>query len=97
MAVIMVLHLQRTSHDVVIFSPLTAIVCRHFLQQNDAISKGKVTGEVINLKVLGIGNGVTVGRLEILTVDVLLMIRIRTHSRNTLVTYNMLSRTHITL
>jgi len=60
MAVIMVLHLQRTSHDVVIFSPLTAIVCRYFLRQNDAIRKGTVTGEIINLKVLGIGNGLTV-------------------------------------
>ena len=63
----MVLHLQRTSHYVAIFLPLTVSVCRHFLQQNDAIQNGTVNGENINLKVLGIGDGLTVGRLEILT------------------------------
>jgi hypothetical protein len=67
MAVIMVLHLQRTSHYVVIFIPLTVSVCRYFLQQNDAIRYGTVKGEIINLKVLGIGDGLTVGRLESLT------------------------------
>ena len=60
----MVLHLQRTSHYVIIFLPLTVSVCRYFLQQNDAIRYGTVTGEIINLKVLGIGDGFTVGRLE---------------------------------
>jgi hypothetical protein len=70
MAVIMVLHLQRMSHYVtyvVIFIPLTVSVCRYFLQQNDAIRYGTVKGEIINLKVLGIGDGLTVGRLESLT------------------------------
>jgi hypothetical protein len=68
MAVIMVLHLQRTSHDVVIFlTTLTVSVCRYFLQQNDAIRNGMVKGENINLKVLGIGDGLTVGHLESLT------------------------------
>lgn len=67
MAVIMVLHLQRTSHDVVIFLPLTVGPCRYFLQQNDAIRYGTVKGDIINLKVLGIGDGLTVGRLESLT------------------------------
>jgi hypothetical protein len=67
MVVIMVPHLQRTSHDVVIFLPLTVSVCRYFLQQNDAIRYGTVKGEIINLKVLGIGDGLTVGRLESLT------------------------------
>ena len=67
MAVIMVLRLQRTSHDVVIFLPLTVSVCRYFLQQNDAILSGTVKGEIINLEVLGIGDGLTVGRFESLT------------------------------
>ncbi|KAF8500344.1 alpha/beta-hydrolase [Russula emetica] len=31
----------------------------YFLQQNDAIRKGSVKGEIINLKILGIGNGLT--------------------------------------
>ena len=37
------------------------------MQQNDAIWKGTVKGEIINLKVLGIGDGLTVGCLESLT------------------------------
>jgi hypothetical protein len=66
MADTMALHLQRMSHYdyVVIFIPLTVSVCRYFLQQNDAIRNGTVKGEIINLKVLGIGNGLTVRRLE---------------------------------
>jgi hypothetical protein len=60
----MALHLQRTSHDVVIFLPLTVSLCRYFLQQNNAIEKGSIKGEIIKLKVLGIGDGLTVGRLE---------------------------------
>ena len=64
MAVIMVLHLQRTSHCVIIFLALTGSVYRYFLQQNDAIRCGTVKGQIINLKVLGIGDGLTVGRLE---------------------------------
>jgi hypothetical protein len=67
MGVIMALHSQRTSHNVVIFLPLTVSVCRYFLQQNDAIRYGTVKGEIINLKVLGIGDGLTVGHLESLT------------------------------
>jgi hypothetical protein len=67
MVVIMVLRLQRTSHDVVVFLPLTVSVCRYFLHQNDAIRYGTVKGEIINLKVLGVGDGLTVGRLESLT------------------------------
>jgi len=67
MAVIMVLHLQRTSNDVIVFLPLTVTVCRYFLQQNDAIWSGTVNGKIINLKVLGIGDGLTVGHLESLT------------------------------
>ena len=97
MVVIMVLRLQRTSHDVAIFKPLIGSACRYFLQQNDAIRYGTVQGEIIDLKVLGIGDGLTVGRLESSLVDVLLMILIRTHFRNTLATYNMLSRICITL
>ncbi len=67
MVVIMVPRLQRTFHDMVGFSPLTVSVCRYFLQQNDAIRYGTVKGEIINLKVLGIGDGITVGSLESLT------------------------------
>jgi len=67
MAVIMVPHLQRTSNDVIVFLPLTVTVCRYFLQQNDAIWSGTVNGKIINLKVLGIGDGLTVGHLESLT------------------------------
>ena len=57
---------QRASHDVVISALLTVSSCRYFLQQNDAIRSGSVTGEIINLKTLGIGNGLTVRRLECL-------------------------------
>jgi hypothetical protein len=60
MADTMAQHLQRASHDVVVFFPLTLGACRYFLQQNAAISYGTVEGVTINLKVLGIGNGLTV-------------------------------------
>jgi hypothetical protein len=63
----MALYSQRASHDVVISTLLTVSSCRYFLQQNDAIGKGSVKGEIINLKILGIGNGLTVRRLECLT------------------------------
>ena len=43
------------------------VVCRHFLEQNDAIRYGTVKGKIINLKVLGIGDGLTVGRFKSLT------------------------------
>ena len=33
---------------------------RYILEQNDGIANGAVTGTTINLKVLGIGNGLTV-------------------------------------
>jgi hypothetical protein len=56
----MALHLQRASHDVVVFLPLTVSTCSYFLQQNAAILDGTVEGLSINLKVLGIGNGITV-------------------------------------
>ena len=57
---IMALYLERTSHDVVIFLPLTWGDYRHFLKQNSAIQQGSVKGATINLKYLGIGNGLTV-------------------------------------
>ena len=60
------LHLQRASYDVVIFLPLTASVCRYFLKQNDAIRNGSVKRQIINLKVLGMGNPLTVRCLEYL-------------------------------
>jgi hypothetical protein len=58
----MALHLRRASHYVVVFIPLTVCACRHFLQQNAAIRLGTLKGIPINLKVLGIGNGLTVWR-----------------------------------
>ena len=67
MAVIMVLHLQRTSHCVIIILPLTVSDHRYFLQQNNGIRNGAAKGQMINLKVLGIGDGLTVGRSESLT------------------------------
>ena len=66
MAGTMAQYLQRASHDVIISALLTVSSCRYFLQQNDAIRRGSVTGEIINLKTLGIGNGVIVRRLECL-------------------------------
>jgi hypothetical protein len=53
-------HLQRVSHDVLVFLPLTVRACSYFLQQNAAIQDGTVRGVTINLKALGIGNGFTV-------------------------------------
>ena len=57
---IMALYLERTSYDVVVFFPLTWSDYRHFLKQNSAIQQGSVKGATINLKYLGIGNGLTV-------------------------------------
>ena len=57
---IMALHLQRGSHYVVVFTPLTVSAFRYFLQQNAAIRFGTLKGVPINLRVLGIGNGLTV-------------------------------------
>jgi hypothetical protein len=54
------LYLQSAFHDVVVFILLTVRHCRYFLEQNAEIKNGKVKGEIINLKALGIGNGVTV-------------------------------------
>ncbi|KAN0107688.1 carboxypeptidase S1 [Russula decolorans] len=55
----MALHSQRTSHYVVVSISLTMGACRYFLQQNAAIRFGTLKGIPINLKVLGIGNGLT--------------------------------------
>jgi hypothetical protein len=54
------LYLQSGFHNVVVFVSLTVRPCRYFLEQNAEIKKGKVKGEIINLKTLGIGNGLTV-------------------------------------
>ena len=62
MADTMALHFQRAFHYVVVFIPSTASACRYFLQQNAAIRVGTLRGILINLKVLGIGNGLTVWR-----------------------------------
>ena len=67
MAVIMVLVLQRRSHCMIIFLPLTVSDHRYFLQQNNGIRNGAAKGKMINLKVLGIGDGLTVRCLESLT------------------------------
>jgi hypothetical protein len=53
-------HFQRASHYVIVFIPLTVIACRYILRQNAAIRVGTLKGLPINLKVLGIGNGLTV-------------------------------------
>ena len=54
------LYLQSSSHNVVVFISLTVRPYRYFLEQNAEIKKAKVKGEIINLKALGIGNGLTV-------------------------------------
>ncbi|KAF8480369.1 serine carboxypeptidase [Russula ochroleuca] len=41
------------------FGPTFAADCGYFLEQNAAIESGTVEGVTINLKVLGIGNGIT--------------------------------------
>ena len=56
----MALHLQRAFHDVKVFLSLIVSTCRYFLQQNAAIRFGTLRAQIINLKVLGIGNGLTV-------------------------------------
>ncbi len=60
MADTMALLLQRASHDTVVFLPLIMNAYSYFLQQNAAIQKGTVKGQIINLKTLGIGDGLTV-------------------------------------
>jgi hypothetical protein len=54
------LYLRSASHNVVVFTSLTVRHRRYFLEQNTEIKNGKVKGEIINLKALGIGNGLTV-------------------------------------
>ena len=71
--------------------------CSYFLQQNAAIKFGTVKGVPINLKVLGIGNGLTVRLRDTSLTDKLLITLIRTRFRSTLAIYNMLSRIHTTL
>ena len=56
------LYLQRASHSPVVFIPLTVGACRYFLQKNAEITFGTLKGIYIKLKVLGIGNGLTVWR-----------------------------------
>lgn len=65
MADTLALHLQRASHYVVTLIPLSDGACRYFLQQNVAIDAGTLEGILINLNVLGIGNGITVWRSEV--------------------------------
>ena len=91
-------HLERASHIVVVFLLLlTGRTCSYFLQKNGEIQRGTVKGVTINLKVLGIGNGLTVRPRDISLADLLLITPIRTHFRSTLATFNTLSRIHITL
>jgi hypothetical protein len=57
----MVLRLLRESLYIIqLFRPITVGSYRYFLEKNDAIRGGKATGVHINLKVLGIGDGLTV-------------------------------------
>jgi hypothetical protein len=57
----MVLLLLRASWDTTqVFWPITVSACRYFLEKNDAIRHRTATGVYINLKVLGIGDGLTV-------------------------------------
>ena len=90
---IMALYLERTSYDVVVFFPLTWSDYRHFLKQNSAIQQGSVKGATINLKYLGIGNGLTVQSsvMPRLLTNFFLTTSIRTHFRNTQNTSNTLS------
>jgi hypothetical protein len=74
MADTLALYLQRASHYVVVFLPLTVSACRYFLQKNAAIRLGTLKALPINLKVLGIGNGFIVCRLGAPLADVLLTI-----------------------
>jgi hypothetical protein len=67
MADTMALHLQRASYNVVVFILLTVSARRYFLQQNAAIRFGTLKALPINLKALGIGNGLTVWRSGMLT------------------------------
>jgi len=60
MADILDLYSQSASHKVVVFISLTVGPCRYFLEQNTEIKNGNVKGQIINLKALGIGNGLTV-------------------------------------
>ena len=94
MADIMDLYLQSATQKLIVSIPLTVRSCRYFLEKNSQIEKGTVKGEIINLKALGIGNGLTVCHLGILSGKVLLMVQIRTHFRNTLVTLTTLRQTH---
>ena len=54
------LHLQRASDVIVVSLPLTVSECSYFLRQNTGIEHGSVEGVPIKLKVLGLGNGITV-------------------------------------
>ena len=63
MAVTMALQLQRQFRYCILQSSarrLTPPFYRHILDQNAGIANGTVNGTVINLKYLGIGNGLTV-------------------------------------
>jgi len=73
------------------------IIYRYILEKNDEIRYGKATGVHINLKVLGVGDGLTVRHVSLDDSDSLLTSRVRTRFRNTLATSNMPSRIHIIL
>jgi hypothetical protein len=61
MADTMVLYFLRESWDTIPdFSPKIVGAYRYFLEKNDEIYRGTATGVHINLKTLGIGNGLTV-------------------------------------
>lgn len=51
------------------------LCCSYFLQQNAAIANGTVSGLPINLKYLGVGDGLTVSLLLVLMIGTALFIR----------------------
>ena len=60
MVVIMVQRLRRESTFFQQYVSMLTSGQSHFLKQNAAIAGGSLTGVPINLKVLGVGNGITV-------------------------------------
>jgi len=46
-------------------SPFTMVIYRYFLEKNDEIRYSKATGVHINLKVLGVGDGLTVRHVSL--------------------------------
>ena len=69
-------HIDNTNYDISYGGHYGPTFAAYFLQQNAAIKAGTLTGTIINLKTLGIGNGLTVSHMMIII----------THICNTLLT-----------